>query len=158
VTATVAIPSRGAVHRNQTERSYGRAAWSGSPGSRVAPLKLPTVLPTRPVRFDAAAKASLAGAAAMRHVLRAATVSAPAAFAPLTSKVWVPTANPAYDLGEVQATNGEPSRLHWNVAGFDEPNDNEASLVATTPEGPAEILVYGESLETEGGSRTYRST
>ena len=120
----------------------------------MAPLKVPTVSPTSPVTTAAPAKASFAGGAAIRQVRRAGTVSLPAAFDPLTSKVCVPIPSPVYDTGELQAAKAEPSRLHWNVAGLPEAKENEASRVDTTPAGPAEILVYGDSLEAVGGLRS----
>ena len=56
---TVSVPLAGAVQRYQMEASGLVAPCVGSPGSRVAPVVEPDVLPVPPVSASALAKASL---------------------------------------------------------------------------------------------------
>src|SRR5687768_6576949 len=57
----------GAVQRYQSEAPPIRAAWSGSPSSRLAATFVPAMVPDGPLRTVAAARLSLATPSVRRH-------------------------------------------------------------------------------------------
>ena len=68
----------------------------------------------------------------------------PAASLARTSKVWLASLKPEYDLGDEQADQVLPSRRHSNVDPDSlELNPKLADVELTVPEGPEEIVVSG---------------
>jgi hypothetical protein len=68
----------------------------------------------------------------------------PAASLARTSKVWLPSVKPEYDLGDEQAAQLLASRRHSNVEPDSlELNPKLAEVELTVPEGPEEMVVSG---------------
>ena len=81
----------------------------------------------------------------------------PAASVALTSKVWVPLANPVYFLGEEQALKGALSSLHSKVEfASEEEKVNVALFCFMVPEEPESIVVSGGVVSCGGGSTTLK--
>ena len=77
--------------------------------------------------------------------MRAASVA-------LAWKVWVPTANPVYFLGERQAPKAALSSLHSKVLpASEEEKANVALFCFMVPEGPESMVVSGGVVSCGGG-------
>ena len=76
----------------------------------------------------------------------------PAASVAQTPNAWDPVDKPVWVWGEVHATRGAPSRLHWNVElGSLEVNAKDALFDVDVAGGPDVIVVSGGVVSPAGG-------